>query len=326
MRRDLVAFSTLVLVGLGLTGCGLFRWEQREPWRTQAEEACLSQRLVQPSAYMSRASRIDGPGSCGMDYPFKVAAFAGGSVGLRKQATLACPIIPRVDAWLEEVVKPAGLLYFGQPVVDLKAGSYSCRSRNNQHGAKLSEHSYGNAVDVMGFVLSDGREVSVLRGWRGDPAEQEFLREVFVGACRHFTTVLGPGADRFHSDHLHIDLARHDPAGQRRICKPVLKFAPRIEPRVERPVANSRNWPRPTVDLPLGDADLQPVDMEEEPGLDAQPIARAPEPPVAPASQRPSLGVPAPLPRSTIGEPARGPLYNRPPAVPTTISNGHGLY
>ena len=115
MRRGLVAFSTLVLVGLGLTGCGLFRWEQREAWRTQAEEACLAQRLVQPSAYMSRASRIDGPGSCGMDYPFKVAAFAGGSVGLRKQATLACPIIPQIDAWLEGVVKPAALLYFGNP-------------------------------------------------------------------------------------------------------------------------------------------------------------------------------------------------------------------
>ena len=79
MRRGLVAFSALTLIGLGLTGCGLFRFEQREPWRTQAEEACLSQRLVQPSAYMARASEDRGPGACGMDYPFKVSAFAGGS-------------------------------------------------------------------------------------------------------------------------------------------------------------------------------------------------------------------------------------------------------
>ena len=111
--------------------------------------------------------KIDGPGACGMDYPFKVAAFSGGTVGVNKQVTLACPIIPRIDTWLEEVVKPAADLYFGVPVVDLRAGSYSCRPRNNQRGAKLSEHSFGNALDVMAFVLADGREVTVVKGWRG---------------------------------------------------------------------------------------------------------------------------------------------------------------
>ena len=143
--------------------------------------------------------------------------------------TLACPIIPRIDTWLDEVVKPAAMLYFGVPVVDIKAGSYSCRPRNNQRGAKISEHAFGNAMDVMGFVLADGREIIVVKGWRGEPAEQEFLREVFVGACRYFTTVLGPGADPFHYDHIHIDLARHDPRGERGICKPILKFAPRLD-------------------------------------------------------------------------------------------------
>src|SRR3712207_2460841 len=100
MRRGIVAFVALTLVGLGVTGCGLFRFQQREPWRAQAEEACLSQRLVQPTAYMSRASAIDGPGACGISYPFKVAAFSGGTVGLSRQATLACPIIPTIDGWL----------------------------------------------------------------------------------------------------------------------------------------------------------------------------------------------------------------------------------
>jgi Extensin-like protein C-terminus len=229
MRRGLVAFGALTLVGLGLTGCGLFRFEQREPWRAQAEEACLSQRLVQPSAYMSRSSTIAGPGACGVDYPFKVAAFSAGTVGLAKQVTLACPIIPRIETWLDEVVKPAASLYFGAAVVDLRAGSYSCRPQNSRAGAKLSEHSFGNALDIMAFVLSDGREITVVKGWRGTSAEQDFLREVFVGACRYFSTVLGPGSDAFHYDHLHIDLARHDPRGDRRICKPILNFASRLD-------------------------------------------------------------------------------------------------
>src|SRR5215204_2937753 len=112
-RRVLVALSALTLVGLGLTGCGMFRYDQREAWRTQAEEACISQKLVTQTAYMSRSSPIDGPGACGMNYPFKVAAFAGGAIGLRSEVTLACPIIPIIDGWLAEIVQPAASLYFG---------------------------------------------------------------------------------------------------------------------------------------------------------------------------------------------------------------------
>ncbi len=165
-----------------------------------------------------------------MQRPFRVAALAEGSVGVKQKLTLACPIIPTIDTWLDDVVKPAALLYFGVPVVDLNAGSYSCRGRNNRRGAKLSEHSFGNAIDVMSFVLADGRVITVKGGWRGNPVEQDFLREVFVGACERFNTVLGPGSDAYHNDHLHLDLARHDPRGMRKFCKPVLKFEKRLDP------------------------------------------------------------------------------------------------
>lgn len=287
MRRGLVAFVALSLIGLGLTGCGLFRFEQREPWRAQAEEACLSQRLVQPSAYMALSSKIDGPGVCGMDYPFKVSAFNNGAVGLKSKVTLACPIIPRIDTWLDEIVRPAAEMYFGVPLADIKAGSYSCRPRNNQRGAKLSEHSFGNALDVMGFVLADGREISVVKGWRGgDAAEQEFLREAFVGACRYFTTVLGPGSDAFHYDHFHIDLARHDPRGERRICKPILKFAPRIDPERSREILQSA----------AASGDLAPADLEQDIPEGEAYIPPAPPPP------SPTLSAPIPpAPRYSAG-------------------------
>jgi len=327
MRRGLVAFVTLTLVGLGLTGCGLFRFEQREPWRAQAEEACLKANLVQPSAYMSRTSKIDGPGACGMDYPFAVAAFAGGTVGLSKQATLACPAIATIDAWVEEIVKPAALLYYGTPVADLRAGSYACRPRNNQRGAKYSEHAFGNAMDVMGFQLADGREISVVKGWRGDPVDQEFLREVFLGACRYFTTVLGPGADAFHYDHFHIDLARHDPRGERRICKPRLNITPRIEPGV--PVAQAPS------------ADLAPIDYEEDAPVDAGSrsparTASQPQAPVYASGQqtyRPPASAPVPpdpyrAPAASAAMPLPSDPYRGPqaPGRGPMILNGHTLY
>lgn len=272
MRRGVVALSALALFGLGLAGCGLNRFAQREPWRAQAEEACLAQKLVQPSAYMSRAAAIDGPGACGVSYPFKVAAFADGSVGLSRTATLACPMIPTVDAWLRDVVQPAANLYFGSAVAEVRSGSYSCRSRNGRYGARLSEHAFGNAVDVMAFQFADGREVTVKGGWRGAPEEQEFLREVFVGACGYFNTVLGPGADMFHHDHFHLDLARHDPRGLRRVCKPVLKFTPRIGDDAARPIRR----PAPE-SLRAPPADPADIEADDDPfAVSAAPARRAP--------------------------------------------------
>jgi hypothetical protein len=312
MRRGFVAFSALTLIGLGVTGCGLFRYEQREPWRAEAEAACLSQRLVQPSAYMSRSSAIDGPGACGISYPFKVTAFAGGSVGLSSRGTLACPIIPSIDAWLNEVVQPAASLYFGAAVAEVKSGSYACRPRNNRGGAKLSEHAFGNALDVMGFRFADGREITVLTGWRGAPAEQEFLREVFVAACSYFTTVLGPGADAHHDNHFHLDLARHDPRGQRRVCKPVLKFTPRLDggalvARGPRP-DTSRSFEQSEIDV---EEDHDPyavaAPLRAKPAAPPLPAARpsAPEWARAPAAADDRYGSRSPLPPAVSTPPSR---------------------
>ncbi len=344
MRRGLVAFFALSLVGLGLTGCGLFRFEQREPWRTQAEEACLSQRMVQPSAYMSLSSKIDGPGVCGMEYPFKVAAFNNGEVGLKSKVTLACPIIPRIDTWLDEIVKPAALMYFGVPLADIKAGSYSCRPRNHRRGSKLSEHSFGNALDVMAFVLADGREITIVKGWKGSPVEQEFLREAFVGACRYFTTVLGPGSDALHYDHFHIDLARHNARGDRRVCKPILKFTPRIDPEQSQQILQSvsSQGELPATELeqdePVENADAGGYAPDLPMGAPmAPPVVSAPVPPPAPqysgypANRAPDLYTPPPPPGYVSQAPQQGYMQQqnyappRPPAAPMRPSAGQPL-
>jgi len=326
MLRRGVAYGVLGLLGLGLAGCGI-RGEQREPWRTQAEEACLSAKLVTPSAYMSRSSPIEGPGPCGISHPFRIAAFGGGTVGVSRQVTLGCPMIPKIEAWIDDTLQPAAALYFGQPVVEMKSGTYNCRSRNNQRGARLSEHSFGNAIDISAFILADGREITVMRGWRGAAVEQEFLREVFVGACRHFTTVLGPGADMFHYDHFHLDLARHDARGARRVCKPVLKFTPRLAEGASASMSHGRfqpppDWsapgprPRPAPGWsqePLPESDIR----EEEPdGEGFGPISRASDPPFGARPAAPPLAAPAPLATASRPPPVFDP-YGRPgpPAV-----------
>ena len=133
---------------------------------------CLAKKLVEPNEFIVPAKEIDGPGPCGMTQPFRVTRLAGGTVALKQRMTLGCPALAEAEAWLADTIQPAANLYFGQPVAEINAGSYACRGRNNQVGAKLSEHSFGNAVDVMSFKLADGYVITVKGGWRGTEAEQ----------------------------------------------------------------------------------------------------------------------------------------------------------
>ena len=138
----------------------------------------------------------------------------GGRVALSPAATLACPMIPQVDAWLARDVQPAAMSLFGEPVTQMDvAGSYSCRTRNGRPGAKMSEHAFANALDVRAFRLASGRRITVERGWKGPLDEAVFLRTAHRGACRRFRTIIGPDGDRFHHDHFHLDLAWHGKDG-----------------------------------------------------------------------------------------------------------------
>src|SRR5581483_4259605 len=106
-------------------------------------------------------------------------------------------------------------------------GSYSCRKANNDPFARYSEHAFANAIDLAAFRLADGREISVLKGWRGEPPERAFLRTIHGGACGVFTTVLGPGYP-LHDNHFHLDLAMHGNTsrGLRRYCEPAPQSVP----------------------------------------------------------------------------------------------------
>jgi Extensin-like protein C-terminus len=144
---------------------------------------------------------------------------ASGLVAVKPAATLACPIVSVLDHWLTETVQPAAQRWFGQRVVEIKQiSAYSCRGMNGNPSAHISEHAFGNALDIAAFTLADGRHVSVKDGWHGLPEEQGFLRDVEAGACQQFTTVLAPGSNVYHYDHIHVDLMRR--ATRRLICQP----------------------------------------------------------------------------------------------------------
>jgi len=142
-----------------------------------------------------------------------------GPIAVNPPATLACPLVSVLDRWIDEAVQPAALRWLGAPVIEIKQiSAYSCRGMNGDPNATISEHAFGNALDIAAFTLADGRRVEVEHGWRGAPEEQAFLHEVHASACDQFTTVLAPGSNVYHYNHIHVDLMRR--RSGRSACQP----------------------------------------------------------------------------------------------------------
>jgi hypothetical protein len=357
---SLVLVGSFVLVSLAGCGRGFFQSAEREPWRAEAEVACLKSGTVKENADLVRINPISGPGVCGAEFPLKVAALgessssfgfaddlrppagiganqprwpvsqpqpaaplssypetaisqpgygagsnspvsltapgvvpgqdeielppdgtpsadiapmyaprtrapggnvesypqnerysappsngpasaasgsqdfspvprlgpgqgnpvaAFGPVAVTPTATLACPIVSALDRWLADSVQPSAMRWFGARVVEIKQiSAYSCRGMNGNSRAHISEHAFGNALDIAAFTLADGRRITVKDGWKGMAEEQGFLRDVQGAACQQFNTVLAPGSNVYHYDHIHVDLMRR--ASRRIICQP----------------------------------------------------------------------------------------------------------
>jgi len=240
-----VAYLTAI-VGLGLTvaGClGYPSFERRADWRDAEERACMRQREVATSAWIEKVKKVNGKGACGVAKPLKVKALADGTITIGPIATIGCPMTVALEEWVQDAVQPAALAWFGRPVSEIKqVSAYYCRTKNSKRGASLSEHAFGNALDISAFVLVDGREITVLKGWKGSRDERGFLREVYAHGCNHFKTSLGPGA-KYHADHFHFDLARHNAEGTSRYCNPKGESNPPVRPPFGGYVIASQSQP-----------------------------------------------------------------------------------
>jgi hypothetical protein len=122
---------------------------------------------------------------------------------------VTCPLAVAWTLFDAHVLQPSARRHFGQEVARvIHAGSYACRNINHRLGGPRSEHATANALDVTGFVLSDGTRVTVLQDWRGDGRKAAFLRDLRAGACRFFDVVLTPDFNEAHRDHFHLDMGR----------------------------------------------------------------------------------------------------------------------
>jgi hypothetical protein len=158
---------------------------------------------VDPRAFAVADALGDvGQGACIIPSAYRISEISG--VKLSQAGTMNCATAGAFEHWLNATVQPAAHEIYGSRVTDVEiAATYACRPRNGKSGGKLSEHGFGNAIDVAGFTLANGEKIVVERDYYGS----SFLKSVRKNACGTFNTVLGPGSDRHHNDHIHLDLA-----------------------------------------------------------------------------------------------------------------------
>ncbi len=133
---------------------------------------------------------------------------------LPRGPAVTCRMAAAWTLYERHALQPAARQHLGTEVAAVRhLGTYNCRNVNHAAAGRRSQHATANAIDIAGFVLRDGREVSLLRDWRGDDAEAAFLRAARDGACRWFNAVLGPDYNAAHADHFHLDM------GPWRVCR-----------------------------------------------------------------------------------------------------------
>lgn len=162
------------------------------------------------------AMKAGGADQCRYADAVRLRAEAG-AIGLVPAAVApSCPVVAALKLWEWQVVQPAAERVYGQPVRSIRHfGSYSCRRIYGRGQGDFSEHATADAIDVAAFVLKDGRQVSVLKDWKGTGKDADFLRAVRDGACGLFSTVLSPDYNAAHRDHFHLDQAERGAMGGR---------------------------------------------------------------------------------------------------------------
>jgi hypothetical protein len=162
-------------------------------------------RLTRDLAIVRSLPALEGAGDCAVPDVVRLEAIVlpdKSTVAVTPPATMRCSMAEEFVHWVREDVVPA-VQDIGAPLKAIENyASYQCRPRNNIVGAKLSEHGRANAIDVHALKFGNGKSVA-LTDSHAPRAIRETLRK---SVCARFATVLGPGSDGYHEDHIHMDL------------------------------------------------------------------------------------------------------------------------
>jgi len=234
------------------------------------------QALTEEIAIAPSIPDIKGPGGCGGEDLVRLEAIVlpdKRKVSVKPAAVLRCTMASAIADWVRSDMAPLAA-NLGSAISELdNFDSFECRGRNRIAGAMLSEHGRANALDVRAFKLANGQSINLT-----DRAVARDVRErVLHSVCSRFTTVLGPGSDWYHEDHIHLDVMQR--RNDYRICQwNVWEPLPQIAPLL--PAARPEEAPPREVaakvegakdDAAAAKRDSEP---EEKPAAEPEPSRR----------------------------------------------------
>ncbi len=199
-----LARAAAVLAGCLLAGCAAEHVPPPAAERA-AGPSCTAELRAAGAVFEALPDR-EGPGACSL---VDAVRLQRSSIALDQPVQLGCAAATHLLRLEAEVLQPAAQRHFRQDVVRIRHfGGYACRARNGDARGRLSEHALGRAIDIAGFDLADGTQVTVARHWDERGPRGAFLRDVARGACSVFHLVLTPRSDALHRTHFHLDVGR----------------------------------------------------------------------------------------------------------------------
>jgi hypothetical protein len=195
--------------------------EDEKPDPGEDFEICRKE-LAELGARFSVPEMPAAEGKCKVPNPVQISAIVTpvGDVDFPGAPILNCIFAKRFTSWVSDIAAPVVKTQTGEALASILTGpGYECRGRNGDGSGKISEHAFGNALDIAGVRLASKESIPVANVAKIRNVESRWLTALRMSACGYFTTVLGPGSNAAHAEHYHFDLGLHGKSGNYRICE-----------------------------------------------------------------------------------------------------------
>ncbi|MEM7300122.1 MAG: extensin family protein [Pseudomonadota bacterium] len=179
---------------------------------------CLKRLADLAEFELSEAPNAKDP-ACKIKNPVRLKSIlAGNPIRLPGNPVLDCPFALDFARWTIERANALSNQHLNARIKSVLTGpGFVCRRRNNLPTGKLSEHAFGNAIDIASLELDNGIRFPI-KQHEEEPAKS-FQRALRTASCDHFSTVLGPGSNPAHDFHFHFDQSRGGNKATYRLCE-----------------------------------------------------------------------------------------------------------
>ncbi|MGB9098717.1 extensin family protein [Erwinia sp.] len=169
-------------------------------------QACLAVlQRAQQQGYLRFSQPAPTSGTCPLPDPIRVQSF--GDVRLSSSFLASCSLAVSTTMFVTQKAKPLAAAELGSPLARIDhLGSYACRNIYHRAEGRLSEHATAEALDLSGFRLANGQQISVLKEWPRQGSGSQWLHQIFQQSCQFYGNSIGPDYNAAHANHFHLGM------------------------------------------------------------------------------------------------------------------------